>query len=497
MISNKEKLASMLKGKIYHFIFLICLSCNWELLHAQPVMNDTMILPHLPPILTDSILDRPPVSTVKPFKVGKIYIEGNKRTKSYIIERELPFRSGDPVNLAELVEGFEVARQQLMNTRLFNEAVVALKSFRNNLVDIHIQVKERWYIFPLPYLKPIDRNLSEWAKQGYGTDRLNYGFKFTHYNFTGRNDKLRLWLVTGYTQQIQFQYEQPYADKTLKHGYKIGFTYGTNREVNYATLGNQQSFIDSLSNFRRWSVNLEYNYRPGLRTFHAVRLNYNDLRVDSNVLILNPKFFRGGNTTATFPELSYAINHFHVDYIPYPLTGWMGEASILKRGITRETNMWQIGAKIVKSWNIAPKTYYNLQTNGVFRYPFDQPFYNSQLFGYGDLYLRGLENYVIDGVAALLVRQTLRRELFRFNIPTFLKSKSHDRIPIRIYAKTYADVGYAKNQEFRNNSLTNRMLYTAGAGFDMVTFYDFVLRFEYSANQLGQKGLFLHFKNDF
>jgi hypothetical protein len=95
-----------------------------------------------------------------------------------------------------------------------------------------IDVKERWYIFPIPYVKPVDRNLSEWAKQGYGSDRLNYGFKFTHYNVSGRNDKLRLWLITGYSKQIQFQYDQPYADKTLKHVYKLSFYYAANREFN-------------------------------------------------------------------------------------------------------------------------------------------------------------------------------------------------------------------------------------------------------------------------
>jgi hypothetical protein len=119
------------------------------------------------------------------------------------------------------------------------------------------------------------------------------------------------------------------------------------------------------------------------------------------------------------------------------------------------------------------------------------------MFGYGDLFLRGLERYVIDGVAALMARNTLRYELFRFNISTHLKSRTHDRIPFKIYARTFTDMGYTYNKNFTNNSLTNRMLYTGGAGVDIVTFYDFILRFDYSFNQLGENGLFLHIKNDF
>jgi hypothetical protein len=119
------------------------------------------------------------------------------------------------------------------------------------------------------------------------------------------------------------------------------------------------------------------------------------------------------------------------------------------------------------------------------------------LFGYQDLYLRGLEKYVIDGVAGAMARHTFRKELIRFNVPTFLASKSHDRIPFRVYAKAFSDIGISHNKAFPNNSLANKMLYTTGFGVDVVTFYDFVFRFDYSFNQLGQNGLFLHFKNEF
>src|SRR5690349_15332193 len=200
------------------FCIIANLLCLWAMVCAQPSPGDTAQSFGPPPVKYDNNYNTP-------FVVGEIYIEGNKRTKPYIIERELPFKRGDSIYLPELVHGFEISRQQLINTSLFNDVVIALKSFRGYYVDIQIIVKERWYIFPIPYLKPVDRNLTEWAKQGYAADRINYGFKFTYYNFSGRNDKLRLWLTTGYARQIQFQYDQPYADKTLKNGYKIGFNY--------------------------------------------------------------------------------------------------------------------------------------------------------------------------------------------------------------------------------------------------------------------------------
>ena len=463
----------------------VCL-CYGILAHAQPSEPDTSLA-------VTSNLNPPNTS----FIIGEIVISGNKKTKAHVVERELPFRAGDSVYLPDLVKKFEIARQQLINTRLFMDAVVSLKGVRGYFVDINIELKERWYIFPIPYIRPVDRNLAEWAKQGYGSDRLNYGFKFTHYNFSGRNDKLRLWLITGYTKQIEFQYDQPYADETMKHGYKIGFAYASNKEVNYATVNNQQQFNDTLSGFNRWSGSIEYNYRPGLRTFLSLRFGFTRLEVDDRILLLNPKYLNAGITTVDLPELSYTLRHFQLDYNPYPLDGWAAELSLSKRGIHTYTEMWQLIARYNRAKDLGKKWSFNWQAQGLLRLPFDQPFYNSQLFGYNDFYLRGLEKYVIDGVAGILSKQTMRKELFRFNIPTFAASRTHDRIPFRVYAKVFGDVGYSYNKMFRDNSLVNRMLYTAGGGIDIVTFYDFVFRFDYSFNQLGQNGLFLHFKNEF
>lgn len=479
---------NMRKTRKYFWI-LLYLFCSHVCVLAQEAVAQSSV--------SSAFLSSIPTNNDGIFIIGNIYIEGNKRTKPYIIERELPFTRGDSLLLPALVQGFETSRRQLMNTRLFNEVVVSLKSFRGYYVDIAISVKERWYIFPLPYLKPVDRNLTEWATQGLGFDRLNYGFKFTYYNFTGRNDRLKLWLITGYTKQIQFQYEQPYADKSLKHGYKVGVSYAFDKEINYQTLGNQQHFIDTLSGIKRWNAHVEYTYRPKLRTVHGIRVAFLHQQVDSQILTLNPKYFNTLQNKVAFPEVSYTLNYTNVDYIPYPLTGWSGEVSLLKRGINSDVNMWQLGGKISRNWKLSDKTSFGWQGFGMIRVPFNQPFINQRMLGYSDLYLRGLERYVIDGVAATLSRQTLRYELFNFFVPTFLKSKSHDQVPFRIYPKIFFDYGYVHNKSFTNNSLVNRPLYSAGFGIDLVSFYDFVLRLDYSFNQLGQNGLFLHVKNEF
>src|SRR2546423_5015717 len=439
-------------------------------------------------------------SEYRPFVIKDIIITGNKKTRPYIIERELPFRRGDSVSLSELVKKFERARELLVNTALFHEVVVSLKKFQGYQIYVSIEVKERWYIFPVPYFKPVDRNLAEWAKQGYGINRVNYGFKLSYYNFTGRNDRLKIWLITGYTKQLQFQYDLPYIDKALKHGIRFNFSYGTNKEVNYATINDQQQFFkDTLSNAvlsKQYSLGVEFTYRPYIKTRNTFRLTYVHQEIDTAVLNRNPEYFNNGATELSFPELSYRVEYFDVDYIPYPQKGFMGELQLLKRGLNNKMNMWQLSYKGSKNIPVARRTSYSLQSAGVLRLPFDQAYINQRLFGYSDFYFRGLEKYVVDGVAGLMVRNTFKREVLHFSILSPLNT-SVRHIPFQFYLKTYADAGYSYNKQSIDNRLVNRLLYTAGLGIDMVTLYDLVLRFEYSFNQLGQPGFFFHVKNDF
>ncbi len=436
----------------------------------------------------------------KPFIIKDIIITGNKKTRPYIVEREVLFKRGDSVSLSDLVKQFERSRELLLNTALFHEVTISLQKFIGYDVYVAIDVKERWYIFPIPYFKPVDRNLSEWVKQGFGIDRVNYGFKFSYYNFTGRNDRLKFWLITGYTKQIQFQYDLPYIDKALKHGGRFNFSYATNREVNTATENDQQQFYkDTLSNKKlseMYNVGVEFTYRPFIKTRNTFRLGYVYQRVDSSIVKVNPDYFGNQSTESSFPELSYKVEYFNVDYIPYPQKGFMGEVSLLKRGFNEKMNMWQLGYRGSQNIKLSPKTSYSFQSNGILRFPFDQPYINQRMFGYGDFYLRGLEKYVIDGEAGVLVKNTLRRKVLSFNILSPFNT-SVLKIPFNFYAKTYADAGYAYNKSSEGNYLVNRMMYTGGFGIDMTTLYDIILRFEYSFNQMGQQGFFFHVKNDF
>ena len=429
------------------------------------------------------------------FTVRTIYILGNKRTRPDIILREIPFKSGEQYPLNELVKKFEGARKQLMNTALFHDVVVALKSFDGYNIDIIVDVKERWYIFPVPYFKPVDRNINQWIiEQKASLSRVNYGAKLLYNNATGRNDKFRFWWINGYTKQLSFSYDRMYIDKKMKWGMNVAFAVGKNREINYNTILNKQVFLKDESYVRNFlSTSMELTYRRAIKTRHRFGLSFTKEEVSDTVLSLNPGYFNHGVKKVSFVDLYYIMSYFDVDYIPYPTKGYAAEVSLVKRGFKKENNLWGMNAKGTALWPVSNKSFFSLSAFGGVKLPFKQPFYNRRMLGYSDVFLQGYEYYVIDGVAAGYLKAMLTRKLFNFSIKTpALKKFASQRIPFSIYGKIYGNAGYVHNPDPGTNFLSNKMLYSGGFGIDIITMYDFTLKLEFSFNQLGQNGLFFH-----
>jgi outer membrane protein assembly factor BamA len=465
------------------------------LLYAQPGLTDTSIVNNS---LNDISRQKEPDNV---FTVRQIAISGNKKTKESIMLREIPFKSGEVYPLSELVKKFEVARKQLMNTSLFHEVVVALKSFEGNNVDVMIDVKERWYLFPIPYFKFVDRNINQWlVEQNAKLNRVNYGIKLLYNNATGRNDKLNVYLINGYTKQVTVNYDRPYIDKNLKWGLNLGVALGKNREINYNTINNKQVFFKDTNNFIRSFFRSygEITYRRAIKTRHRFGVAYTVESLTDTVIALNPSYFKNGNNRISFPEVYYLMNYFDVDYNPYPLKGYIAEFYFAKKGFNNKVNMWQVAAKASGSWEIANQTYFNARVAGSLKLPFRQPYFNQRLLGYSDFFLQGYEYYVVDGVAGGYAKAVLSREVV--NIFFHVKRKRDEeihKIPFRAYVKTFVNAGYVYNPEPGTNTLNNRMLYSWGIGLDFITHYDFTFKLEWSFNLLGQNGIYLHRKSYF
>lgn len=479
----------MLRKRKYYLFFVVLTVCCHGLMAQQPVTEkktDTLTIP----------------STSTQVIVGDIILTGNKKTKKSIVLREIPFKSGDEYSLGELVKQFETARRQLMNTTLFNAVIVAAKHVEGNRIDVTVELKERWYLFPVPVFKPVDRNLNQWlVEQKASLDRVNYGVKLYYNNASGNNDKLRVGFMSGYTKQISLSYDRLYVDKNLKWGMKFAFITGKNREVNYNTINDKQVFLkdenDYVRNFTNTSA--ELTYRKAIKTRHSFGIGYVTEQVKDTIVALNPSFFKSGRNSISFPGIYYTMNYFDVDYIPYPTRGYAAQLSIGKSGFNNVINVWQLHAKGSGSWPLSSKTFFNLNVYGGIKLPFKQPYFNQRFLGYGDVFMQGFEYYVIDGVAGGYLKTTLTRELLNsaIRITGGKKGKDPQKIPFRIFGKIYGNSGYVHNPQPGDNSLSNKMLYSGGFGIDILTFYDITFKLEYTFNSLGQNGLFLHRKTTF
>lgn len=445
--------------------------------------------------------------------IKNIVVKGNKKTKDYIITREIQFKTGDSLVTATIPEQLEQARQQVYNTTLFNEVKLTPHAITPQEVEIEVEVKERWYIFPVPQFQIVDRNLNEWLKTYKGDlNRVNYGLKLVHYNLSGRRDPLRIFFLNGFTRNIAFSYTMPGSNPSLTEGFSVSGGYSQNRQVAYiADSANQIRFFPNssvngsakLNSFVRSTFMLSGGYilRRGILSRHTFTLTYTNSRVNDSVVSAkyNPNFFGNGKASANYIDFTYNFFYNNVNNTAYPLYGKRYSITLQKRGLgfSGGTNMLSIEGTFNRLWKLGGRWYADIFGNGKIKLPFKQAYTNQRALGFGESYLRGQEYFVIDGVWHALLRNTLRYKLLSFNIPMPIKSKSHPRIPFTIFAKTYGDVGYAYSTPGNNTYLNNRLLYTGGFGIDILTLYDVNLRLEYSFNQQGQRGFFIHTQTGF
>jgi outer membrane protein assembly factor BamA len=479
----------MLRAKKYQLslialFFNLCRLAAQEPGPASPVETPSIAIP-------DSLVT-----------VGEITVTGNKKTKDMIVLREIPFRTGEAYPLDVLVKKFEQGRKQLMNTALFNHVVVAAGHIDGNTIHVVVEVKERWYIFPIPHLKPVDRNLNQWLfEQKASLERVNYGMRLSYKNFTGRNDNLKLGFVAGYTRQISVSYDRYYIDNELKWGMKFAFATGKNRELNYNTINDKQVFLKDENDYVRnfTTANVELNYRRAIKTRHSLGVSYVNEQISDTIVALNPIFYKSGRKSVSYPGIYYNLSYLNLDFNPYPTRGYAAQLYIGKSGMNNIINIWQLHVKGLGVWPVSEKSFINVSFYGGVKLPFRQPYFSKRFFGYGDTFMQGFEYFVIDGVAGGYVKAGLTRELLDFSVktPPRKKGKEGERIPVRIFGRVFGNSGYVHNPQPGENSLSNRMLYAGGVGIDVLCFYDVTLRFEWTFNSLGQNGIFLHRKTIF
>ena len=117
-----------------------------------------------------------------------IAVEGNKKTKKKLVLNELSIAVGDSIALEDLMPLIKLNKKYLQNTLLFTRVGLKISQWEGNNVYLTIQLKESWYLFPLPQFELADRNFNVWWKR-HNRDlrRANLGLWLFWRNISGYN----------------------------------------------------------------------------------------------------------------------------------------------------------------------------------------------------------------------------------------------------------------------------------------------------------------------
>lgn len=434
--------------------------------------------------------------------IHSLSFSGNNITRERIIQREIVFHAGDTLSLPELREQTEQSRKNLVNTSLFNFVTSDILFIEGEplTADVSFTFIERWYIWPVPIFEFADRNFNEWLKKK-DWNRLNYRMFLTWNNFRGRREKVVVYTRFGYDENYNISYQIPYINKkqTLGIGFAGGFSQ--NHEIAYNSEDNKEVYFKSeeYRPQRKYFGYTELYYRKNIHNFHRVNLGYSDLRVADSVLILNPDFSYGNLNRNQYFTLYYHFRTDYRDFKQYPLNGYYVDFDVVKNGIgvfDDGVNDLYIKTGLRKYNQISGRFYWASGLSGKISPFWSQPYYFLQGLGYGRDYVRGYEYYVVDGQHFAVLKNNLKFELIKMREMTFpfISTEKFNKLFYAFYMNVYADLGYVvDNRNINTNPLANDILTGYGVGLDFVTYYDFVLRLEYSFNKMGESGFFISF----
>ncbi len=443
-----------------------------------------------------------------------IEIKGNKKTKKRIITREIDLQTNVSYTFKELRELIKLDENKIFNTGLFNSVKAELEVAENseNSVNVIFFVEERWYIWPSVIFKLADRNFSDWLfNQNAATDRFEYGFKFDQFNVRGLNERLSAMAQFGFKRRFYFGYNIPYLNKDQTFGMGLSFSFSELDQIDYTNVENKRLFISADSIFgednerqiisNTLTSNVFFNYRESFYNTHTLRLTYSRTTILEEVLQFNEDYL-GSNRDLEqdYFGLTYIFRRDFRDRNNYPLKGFLIDGRLSKIGLGIFNDINQGSAEALVAYYKPLKHNFNIASSltGYTSYPRFQPYNNMKGLGFANNLLKGYELYVIQGQHYLMNKTELKKRIFSIeaNLGRLMPLKQFRKVPIAAYFKVFFDQGYVQNnlpessRTTVNSILSNRYIYSYGAGLDIVTYYDAVLRLEYSINSLKDPGLF-------
>ena len=437
--------------------------------------------------------------------VSNIILIGNTKTQNEIIIRELSFEINEIYTDFDLDKRINKSKENLVNLKLFNFVTIN-KIDNKDSIEIIIEVIEKWYIWPYPVLEISERNFNTWWKEFKANNysdfsRLNYGVSFNWKNFRGRNELLKIKIRKGFKEHYLLAYEVPYFNKNKTIGVNTNLQLFRRKKTHFLSEKNKLNYFESDTfNSIDYDLNTEIIYRKNLHQKHKLQFTYLNSSIDDSISTLNPNYLGNNLSKTSVYSLRYLFEYENRDYSAYPLHGFAFNFAAKKYfSATNNAKHFEFTSKLEKYIEPYNRFYVGSSFKSKYSTEGNQPYFIQKALGYID-YVRGYEYYVVDGQSYWLSKTAIKYELIEkttFDIP-YMKMKQFKKAHYSIYVGVFSDLGYViDNQNKEQNTLSNSLLFGKGIALDYVTYYDKLLRIEYSINALGEKGVFLHFSSPF
>lgn len=436
-----------------------------------------------------------------PLKINHIAVEGNTKTKTEIIIRELSFKVGDTLSVADLEKKIAQSKKNLLNTNLFL-TVNILYNTNGQLTEIFIILKERWYLVVYPEVLLADRSFNEWwYERNRDITRLTYGINAKHFNLSGNNDQLRFKAMGGFIPYFELSYAKPYIDKRKRIGIRIGILYSSQRTMAYRTWNDKLDFFVTEKRMReRKGAIFELRLRNALYHFHTINLAYSNTSIADTISRLNPNYFGNNSTHQHIFSFTYDYRFDQRDNRQYPLKGKLLYSQLSNYYVKKGNNQTNIFGLFSYYVPLGKSFYLESSIRAKVSNPKLQNYTLTSRLGFSNNLVRGYELYVIDGQNFALLKNTFKYELLKkeFNLKKFIKISQFNTLPLRIYPNIYIDNGYIKNYYpiYSNTKLANKLLSGGGIGLDIVTLYNTTFKMYYSINQMREKKFFVGISRD-
>lgn len=405
-----------------------------------------------------------------------------------------------------MYEEIETSKYNLLKSPLFNFVDIHPVYGDPHNIIINVKVEERWYLWPEAAIYYVDRNFSNWLKEK-DWSHIDIGLGIVKYNFRGRNEKLSLYTFFGYDEEILVYYENMYLDKKRNHSLSFFFENLRRKETSYIVQEDvlRQIMSDDEYIMRSQEFRIKYTYRKKLYNSHSFYLAYENRKASDSLLRGNPEYLNNPDQAAEFFSLKYIFLRDKRNSRVFPTNGHKLEFSAKKIGLgvfpESEINSLNFNFDISFYNEINDRFFYNTNLTLKKTFGSQNPFFLNQGLGYTSN-IRAYEYNVVNGRDLFLMKHSFYGKLMSKKIVhlKFIPWKKFNKIHFTLYGGIHSDFAYVVNHSElynQSNEMANQFLIGFGAGLNLITYYDKMIRLEYSFNKDLKAGLYLHFEAPF